>query len=470
MSSTPAGPTPRDGASAPTGPTGLDLFFDRLRRLGVARASNGKMAGGVCAGLARRWGVAPIAVRAVVVLLMTSGGLGLLAYLVALALLPDENGRIFTEEALRRGDGSAIFLLVVIGIMLAGELSDRWWVWAAIPLALGAWWVVRGTAAGKTPRQLGSEAKGRATDAASTVRSWTTTPGAAPTPPPPAPPAASSPWATLPQDRPAGPPPAPPIAASTWTQPPPTGPHGMGPGRTWAPAPPSPSTPLVRAKRRCGGFPLFVTAVGLGAATFGLLASLDTLSSNVDQPTAFAAVAGCAVAALVVLVAAGRGVRAPLAIFGVSAALLVSAVAAPVPAPTNVLAGAGERVWKPAASTNGANTAYALGFGEATLDLAAITSEADAYPVKVSLGLGELLIVVPDGVTAQIDLTLGGGEVAAERPSGDRRSIEVNSGTGVKQSYLIGSGSPDVVITASVGAGSVVLRSSSAPVVVAGAS
>jgi hypothetical protein len=77
---------------------------------------------------------------------------------------------------------------------------------------------------------------------------------------------------------------------------------------------------------------------------------------------------------------------------------------------------------------------------------------------------------VPDGVTAQIDLTLGGGEVATERPSGDRRSIEVNSGTGVKQSYLIGSGSPDVVITASVGAGSVVLRSSSAPVVVGGAS
>ena len=41
---------------------------------------------------------------------------------MALALLPDENGRIFTEEALRRGDGSAIFLLVVIGILLAGEL------------------------------------------------------------------------------------------------------------------------------------------------------------------------------------------------------------------------------------------------------------------------------------------------------------------------------------------------------------
>lgn len=246
MSSTPAGPTPPDGASAPTGPTGLDLFFDRLRRLGVARASNGKMAGGVCAGLARRWGVAPIAVRAVVVILMAFGGLGLLAYLVALALLPDENGRIFTEEALRRGDGSAIFLLVVIGIMLAGELSDRWWVWAAIPLALGAWWVVRGTAAGKTPRQLGSEAKDRATDAASTVRSWTTTPGAAPTPPPPAPPAASSPWATLPQDRPAGPRPRP-------RSPPAPGPSRPPPVLTgWGPAAPGHLRRRVRALPSCG--------------------------------------------------------------------------------------------------------------------------------------------------------------------------------------------------------------------------
>ncbi len=462
-----------DGPPAPSGPAGLDLFFDRLRRLGIARASHGKMAGGVCAGLARRWGVDPIVVRAAFVVLMALGGIGLLAYLVALALLPDEDGRIFTEEALRRGDGSAIFLLVVIGFMVVGELSDRWWVWAAIPLALGAWWFVRGAAAGKTPRELGSEARARASDAATTMRSWTAPSAGASAAPPPAPPAPStaSPWATLPQDRPADAPFGP--SSATSTLPPsasPDGPHGMGPGRTWAPAPQGSPSIVVRAKRRSGGFPLFVTAVGLGVATFGMLASLDTLGNLADQPTVFAAAAGCAVAALVLFVAALRGMRAPLTTSVVTTALIVSAVAALVPAPADLLAGAGERTWTPVVTARGSDTAYALGFGEATLDLAGITSEADGYPVKVSLGLGELLIVVPDGVTAQVDLTLGGGEVTTEGPTGDRRSTAVTAGTSVKQSFVIGSGSPDVVVTASVGAGNVVLRSSGTPVVVGGAS
>jgi phage shock protein PspC (stress-responsive transcriptional regulator) len=472
MSSTTPGPNQPNGASAPSGPTGLDLFFAQLRRLGVARATHGKMAGGVCAGLARRWGVDPIVVRAVVVVLMAFGGLGLLAYLVALALLPDENGRIFTEEALRRGDGSAIFLLVVIGLMLAGEVSDRWWVWATIPLALGAWWVVRGIAAGKTPRQLGSEAKERAADAASTVRSWSTT-SVPSTPPPPAPQPPSSPWATLPQDGPVGaapvPPPAPPSAASLPPMASPAGPHGMGPGRTWAPAPQGAAPVVTPAKRRSGGFPLFVTAVGLGVATYGMLASLAGLANSVDQPSVFAAVAGCAVAALVVFLAALRGVRAPVTTFVVTIALIMNAIAALVPARTNLLAGAGERTWKPVATTS-ADTAYALGLGQATLDLSGMTSAADAYPIKVSLGLGELVIVVPDGVTAQVDLSLGGGEVTTERSTVDRTPTEVNSGGGVKQSYLFGSGPPDVVVTASVGAGSVVLRSSGAPVIMGGAS
>ncbi|MBK6440620.1 MAG: PspC domain-containing protein [Actinomycetales bacterium] len=478
MSSIPPDPTLSGGLPAPGGPTGLDLFFDRLRRLGVARASHGKMAGGVCAGLARRWGVDPIVVRAVVVVLMVFGGLGLLAYLVALALLPDENGRIFTEEALRRGDGSAIFLLVVIGIMLAGELSDRWWVWAAIPLALAAWWVVRGAAAGKTPRQLGSEAKDRATGAASTVRSWTTSSTVASTPPP-APPTAGSPWAALPQDRPADAPPsaspapppaAPPTASIPTPSTPPSGPHGMGPGRTWAPAAQGPVAVVVRTKRRCGGFPLFVTAIGLGVATFGMLSSLDGLSSRVDQPTVFAAVAGCAVAALVMFIAALRGRRAPLTNVVVTTALIVSAIAAFVPTPTTFLAGAGERHWRPVASSTATNPPYTLGLGQATLDLGGISSDADAYPITVTLGLGELLIIVPDGITARVDLTLSGGEVSTEQATGERRPTGVTSGSDITESYLVGSGAPDVVITASVVAGAVVLRSTAVPVIVGGSS
>jgi phage shock protein PspC (stress-responsive transcriptional regulator) len=474
------------------GPSGLDVFFDRLRRLGVARASHGKIAGGVCAGLARRWGLDPAVVRAAVVILMLVGGLGLLAYLVALALLPDESGKIFTEEALRRGDGSSIFLLVVIAIMLAGELSDRWWVWAAVPLALLAWWVVRGAGSGRSVRQLGSEAKSRVAGAGETMRTWTTPTGAAvpadhctPTrgamPPPPAaavptalslPAGTPSPWAGLPQDRPVDAPipastsaqSAPVQSAPTLAAPVQTAPHGMGPGRTWSPASAPPPHMVVRERRRAGGFPVLVTTLGLAAATYGVLGSLTGLDERVAHPRVFAVVGGLAVASLVLVVVALRGLRAPFTAFLVTSALVVSAAVCLTPAQISVLAGAGEREWQVSATgATGAAEDYALGFGSATLDLTKVPAQAKAYPVKVSLGFGELVVIVPDGVSARVDLSLGVGEVSSERPGSTNASTSIASGSGVNRSYLIGTGEPNVVITASVGVGSVILRSSAAP-------
>lgn len=492
MTGTPADTPPPSGPPGPAGPTGIDAFFERLRRLGVARVAHGKMAGGVCAGLARRWSVDPIVVRVAFAALMVFGGVGLLAYLVALALLPDERGTIFAEEALRRGDGSAIFLLVVIVLLLAGELSDRWWVWAALPLALATWWIVRGAATGKTPRQLGSEARGHAVDAAHTVRGWgaatppaqptfppaqptfppATSPGpqsppqptfpAAPPPgphtPPHLPPAAGSPWSNLPQDQPA--PFAGPYAA----------PHGMGPGRTWSPASQPPTPLVVREKRRRGGLPVFLTTLGLAALTAGALILTNALGDRVAHPTLFAVIAGCAVAALVLFVVALRGLRAPFTTFLVTIALVASAAATFVPNPVSVLSGAGERTWTPVPQA--ALTAYALGFGEATLDLAAISPTADAtsgtdvQEVTVQLGVGELVIIVPEGVTARINLAIGSGEVLAEQPGGTGSSTTLYSGGAGTEGYLIGTGSPDVIVNLSVGLGSVRLQSATAPSII----
>jgi len=478
----------------------LDVVFDRLRRLGVARTTHGRMAGGVCAGLARRWGVAPIAVRAGFVALMILGGAGLLAYLVVLALLPDERGVILAEQAVRRGDGSAIFLLVIIGLLLAGELSDRWWVWAAIPLAVAAWWVVRGAATGKSPAQLGREVQDGATGMARTMRAWTApghraapsgvpeaasspTTAAIPTPP------ADSPWAGLPQDRPAGmpsspapfsqPPGSPVPGAAPTSTPSPAGwtapaawpapaaavaPHGMGPGRTWAPGVQA-KAPVIREKRRRGGFPVFVIAIGLGAATFGALGSVESVFTRVAHPWSFIVIAGCAVAALVLIVAALRGMRASFTAFVVTSALVLASASALVPAPFSLHDGAGERLWRPVATGStaaGESAAYALGLGSATLDLGQVTADANGYPVKVSLGVGELVIDVPDGITVHVDLSVGTGEVSAEDHRGSKNAVLVGTGGGLV--FRIGTGEPDVVIKASVGVGSVVIRSDTQPV------
>lgn len=469
MTGTTADAPPPSGPPGPASPTGIDSFFERLRRLGVARGTQGKVAGGVCTGLARRWNVDPLVVRAAFVVLTVFGGVGLLAYLVALALLPDESGTIFAEEALRRRNGSAIFLLVVIAFMLAGELSDRWWVWAAIPLALAAWWLVRGTAAGKTPRELGSEARGHAMDAAHTVRGWSaatppaqptfpTAPAPGPQTPPYLPPAAGSPWSNLPQDQPA------PFAG------PHAAPHGMGPGRTWSPTPQPPAPLVLREKRRRGGLPVFLTTLGLGALTTGALVSTNALGDRVAHPTLFAVIAGCAVAALVLFVVALRGLRAPFTTFLVTIALVASAAATVVPNPVSVLSGAGERTWTPVPGA--ALTAYALGFGEGTLDLRAISSTADAtsgtdvQEVTVQLGVGELVIIVPEGVTARINLSIGAGEVIAEQPGGTGSSTTLYSGGAGTEGYLIGTGSPDVIVNLSVGLGSVRLQSATAPSII----
>ena len=476
----PGGPAGPAGPAGPVGPSGIDLFFERLRRLGVARATQGKVAGGVCAGLARRWNIDPLVARLVFVVLTVFGGFGLLAYLVALAMLPDEKGTIFAEEALRRRHGGAIFLVFIIAVMTVGEFFDRWWVWLAIPLALAAWWIVRGAAAGKSPRQLGSEAKTHAAEAADAVRGW----GAA-TPPTPAPPlsapyqptyqapppyqpyqatpvshatptspAADSPWGHLPQDHPA----------------PMTAPHGMGPGRTWSPAPQAPAPLVVREKRRRGGFLVFITALGLAAITTGTLSSTNALGDRVAQPALFAVIAGCAVAALVLFVVALRGMRAPFTAFLLTLVLAVSAAAAFVPNPVGYLAGAGERSWTPVSGTG--STAYALGFGEGTLDLKGISPTADttaglsAQQVSVQLGFGELVVIVPDGVTARINLAIGAGDVIAEQPGGADPSSHLYSGGAGQQTYLVGTGSPDVVVNVSVGFGSVRLQSTTAPSVI----
>jgi signal transduction histidine kinase len=56
----------------------------------LVRTSDDRLVAGVCSGIARHLGVDPVVVRLVVVVLTVANGLGLVAYLVAWAALPDE--------------------------------------------------------------------------------------------------------------------------------------------------------------------------------------------------------------------------------------------------------------------------------------------------------------------------------------------------------------------------------------------
>ncbi|MFB9375802.1 PspC domain-containing protein [Kineococcus gynurae] len=125
----PAHPLRLDKGPGATGAPGVERFYAWLRRTGLVREDD-RIVGGVSGALARRVGVAPVAVRVAFAVLALVGGFGLALYGLAWALLPDRSGRIEAEAA-HHGDVSgalvAAVVLVVADLLLGTPL--RLWVW-----------------------------------------------------------------------------------------------------------------------------------------------------------------------------------------------------------------------------------------------------------------------------------------------------------------------------------------------------
>jgi phage shock protein PspC (stress-responsive transcriptional regulator) len=135
----PTGPTltgPTATGPAPTGPAPLDRTLSTLSRSPLRRDSAHGVVGGVAAGLARTLNVSANAVRVSAVLLALFFGLGVGAYLIAWAVLPDDHGRTHAEQAVRDGRPGSLAVvglatLPVLGVV-AGVLGTGW------PLLLAA--------------------------------------------------------------------------------------------------------------------------------------------------------------------------------------------------------------------------------------------------------------------------------------------------------------------------------------------
>ncbi len=121
--------------SGPTEPTRRpgDGFFSSIRRLGVVRPDRGRRLAGVCAGLAERWGVSPLAVRVMFVLISMVFGAGLFLYGLLWMLLPHPDGRIHAQQIIH-GRITAGFVGALLAILSGVPASDASPDWAPLLL------------------------------------------------------------------------------------------------------------------------------------------------------------------------------------------------------------------------------------------------------------------------------------------------------------------------------------------------
>ena len=281
-------------------------MFSTLRGFGVRRNTDERWLAGVCSGVADRLGIDPLIVRGALIVLLFVGGLGGLVYLIAWALLPDQNGKILAEAALH-GDGWGIALLIVIGIALISNISDRWWLWTIlVPVGLLVWWALHSARQGKTAEQMGEEAREFGNKFAATF---------------------SRPPVATPNDVvPTSETEPPPMSATTSTTPAtPTAhaapPYGMGPGRTGVVAAPD---RVVHRPRRRGGFLGLLLTAGLAVAGYGLGQWYAEQSGFAGSPEVLAAGFAVAGAGLALLVVGLTGRRAGFTAFLVTLAALAT--------------------------------------------------------------------------------------------------------------------------------------------------
>ncbi len=406
-------------------------MFSTLRGFGVRRNTDDRWLAGVCSGVADRLGIDPLIVRGALIVLLFVGGLGGLAYLIAWALLPDQKGKILAEAALH-GDGWGIALLVIIGIALISNISDRWWLWTIlVPVGLLVWWALRSARQGKTPEQMGEEAREFGNKFAATF--------------------SRSPVATPSDVTPASETEAPPMSTtSTPTTPAAAPPYGMGPGRTGVVAAPE---RVVHRPRRRGGFLGLLLTAGLAVAGYGLGQWYAERTGFQGSPEVLAAGFAVAGAGLALLVVGLTGRRAGFTAFLVAVAALATVGATSMPAMPS--GGFGERHWSAASQPA---DGFSLTAGDAQLNLDGAKPDST---IRVAMGAGQLKVSVPKGNTVTFVPTVKAGQVVVHRAGATGKEVQGGIDSQDGQPITVGSGPTALTVAITMVAGELVITEES---------
>jgi phage shock protein PspC (stress-responsive transcriptional regulator) len=413
--------------------TGTDKFFAVLRNLGIRRRTDDKWIAGVCSGLADRMGIDPVIVRAGLVLLSLLGAAGITIYLVAWVLIPNERGEIVAQRALREADTGSIVLIVFAALALFGgsAFGGPWWSshpgwgfpWGVALTGLLIFWLVKRSGNPDADQRVRAQQFG--TPAA---------PGATPSAGGPTVPHTQG-WAptqALPQGQ-----------ATYQTR---VAPQTQAGPQSYQ-IPQGQSVPK-RPGRRSGGPLMALLAIGLALATYGSLIWAGSTFSWTGSHAAIAFAGSLAAIGLLLVVLGFAGWRAGFVSFLAVVLALSAWASALVPTGIQVSGRVGDAAWRP--TTVAAGTNYHLGLGDGVLDLNGLPTQGlSEAKIPVSVGMGDLRVLVPPGLTVKVVGHVGLGEILLP---GDAR----NSGQGgsdVSRSIVLGDGPTEVVVNAGVGIG-----------------
>ncbi|MCL2454784.1 MAG: PspC domain-containing protein [Micrococcales bacterium] len=445
---TPAGtgdaPTPGPQHQPPPQSTSPgDGFFSSVRRLGVTRSEE-RWIGGVCGGLAQRLGLDPLLVRGILAVTVLISGLGLVAYGVAWALLPEaRDGRIHLQETIAGRFDTA--LLGALGFAVAGLVRGEavWWFGRAPGDLVGlawlqglGWLLVVGTVVAVVIVAVKSSSgpkeppmsSGNPLPSESSAPSTSSAHPSGPVPPPPAP-AAASMAASAP----------PPV----WTPPPPTMTPPPPPRR------PHPSGP--------GGTTVGVVAALVLLTVAGLLLARRT--GHTDAPVLLtAAGVGVVLLGLGIVVSGLRGrTSGVLGFFAVVTLLLSLPAVGWAHWSTSPRWVAGDVVV--VSDTIAAKHGFEAGVGSTVLDLRPLELEGATVQVPVSMGVGDLEILLPAGVEVRAEVSVGIGSVSWDVGDNPQRA----SGIGLSRTYVAAGDDGTIKLEVSLGVGELTVSQKTAP-------
>ena len=317
----------------------------------LVRPTEGRWLGGVAAGLGRYFDVNPLVYRIAFAALALVGGTGLLLYLAAWLVIPGEDDdESIAVEALR-GRRDQPWLLVGVGLLAFGAL---------FALSEAHFWPGTGNVWLAATLVGGTLVWWHVSQRADRPRAVQT---------------ASAPVAADEAEQ--------PDQATTRVQPPP-------------PPPKPPKRPSL--------FAPVLGALLAAAGLFGLLAVLDIYDVDV------AAVLAAGVVIVGAAIAFGAMTQRRVGGLVFLGLLLLAAFSLAAITPVSVSAGVGEKSERPTTVT-ALDPSYEHGIGELELDLSDITLPTGTTSVDASVGIGKIVVTVPEDVALVIDAHAGVGSI-----------------------------------------------------------